>query len=131
MRCAKRIPGNLDHLKRCTLPWSAHDVWSCIQTDPALGNLTLDELHALETQTPAPSLPNRSLTCDPHFWAQQIERTAAPGTPDDVKFGAVRKALELYGCIAPQPASPPPPQPAVPQITNCQWVGGDLTCITY
>jgi hypothetical protein len=69
----------------------------------------LDLYHCPTPRAPQPrpvQAPSQNRTCDPRFWAQQIERTAPAGTSDAAKYLAVRKVLELYGCIA-STARPP------------------------
>jgi hypothetical protein len=108
IQCTSRDPSNIE---RCSQPWSAREIQACVRDHPTLEDQVLN-----------------ALRCDPYFQFQQVGR-ANPGMSNEVKAGTMQKLLEVYGCIPPQPA----PAPASPelQITDCQWIGGTLSCLTH
>jgi hypothetical protein len=116
-------------VERCAVPWGADRLWACGRDDPALSNLTVNDLRAATASPPpAPPMPvspppASSLTCGPQLTlsvARQVEQTN-PGIDPAVRTMAIQKALEMLGCL---PASPPQ------QTTNCWWVGNMLSCTT-
>lgn len=88
--------------------------------------LDLYHCHAPPTSRPQPvQTRSQNRACDPRFWAQQVEQTTPAGTSNAAKYLAVRKILELYGCIA--SAAPPPQSPGwssspTPACESGHWV---------
>jgi hypothetical protein len=119
---------NLAQVNYCTGRWDGDRLWNCIRDNPALKRVYSDALAGGRPRSCRSTTARRPDLLRPdRLRVAQAITNSSPGAEPAVKFRAYQMLMATYGCGS----APVPAAPTLPEITDCRWIGGSLSCLRF